>query len=185
MKTYVVTFTNTITRTYTIEAESKEEAIETAQAQVDDFDDETREEKFDAVRNYRWETDLDESDKDIRCPYCGSANIKATDDGRYHCLDDDYLFDEEDIERENLRHQISPLLNETSEEEPMLLSVPEIGEEEAQGLSSLELPEIDKAFEMEGDGTIWFHFKDTPEGDWTNFDDLSTSDLRKILTALR
>ena len=126
-----------------------------------------------------------EKDGVIRCPYCDGTNIKATDDGRYHCLDDDYLFDEEDIERENLRHQISPLLNETSEEEPMLLSVPEIGEEEAQGLSSLELPEIDKAFEMEGDGTIWFHFKHTAVDEWVNFDDMTTPDLRKILTALR
>lgn len=118
---------------------------------------------------------------ELYCPYCGSKNFEAYED-RYHCLDCDYLFDEEDIERESIRHQISPLLDGTSEEHPRICSILEIGEEEAQGLSSLELPEIDKAFEMEGEGTIWFHIYG--EEDYRNFDDFSTPDLRKILTGL-
>ena len=190
MKTYVVTLITTITRTYTIEAESKEKAIETAQAQVNDYDDETLEEEFDAVRNYRWETDIDEKDGVIRCPYCDGTNIKATDDGRYHCKDCDHLFDDEDIERENLRHQISPLLDGTSEEQPkeIFFNLPS-AEEEAQGLSSLEIPAIDKVFELEGDGTMWYHLygerEDNGKDTWRDIDELTIKDMRGLLDYLK
>lgn len=119
----------------------------------------------------------------LKCPYCGSKNFEyLEDDGRHHCLDCDWLFDQEDIMRENLRHQISAILNGTSEDNPRLCEILELGEEDACGLSSLELPQIDKAFEVEGEGTIWFHI--VGEDDYRNFDDFPTSDLKKIFDGL-
>lgn len=84
--------------------------------------------------------------------------------------------------RQELREQISPLLNETSEEEPLECCIP-IGGEETQGLSTLELPTIVRAFEMEGEGTIWFMIEG--EEDYRDYDEFSTDDLRTILKALR
>ena len=61
------------------------------------------------------------------CPYCGSKNVKSTDhipmiDGTYTsgyaCNDCLCLFDEEDIEREALRHQLSPMLDDYEDMNP-------------------------------------------------------------------
>ena len=139
--------------------------------------------------------------KEMYCPYCGSKNVKSTDhipmiDGTYTsgyaCNDCLCLFDEEDIEREALRHQLSPMLDGTSEEAPMEIyfMIPS-AEEEACGLSSLEIPHIDKIFEMEGDGTIWYHEEGEYEHGkdefditgllWHNIDELELGDLRALV----
>ena len=102
------------------------------------------------------------------------------------------LFNEEDIEREEIRHKISLLLNDTDEEHPLSCDII-VGEYEAQGLSSLELPNIVKAFEMPGDGTIWFYENGAKElnengeleDHWSNFDDYDIHDLRVILEELQ
>lgn len=127
------------------------------------------------------------------CPYCGSKTIKEKfyDRPCWICEDCQCLFDEEDAEREDIRHKVSALLNGTSEEHPKECDII-VGEWEAQGLSSLELPNIVKAFEMEGDGTIWFHIdghiefgeKGEKEEAWMNFDDFDIHDLRAILKGL-
>ena len=91
-------------------------------------------------------------------------------------------YDYEEDCRQELREQISPLLNDTSEESPLECCIP-IGQADAQGLSTLELPTIVRAFEMEGEGTIWFMIDG--EGDYRDFDEFSTDDLRTILKALR
>jgi len=128
------------------------------------------------------------------CPYCGSDDIERekTHD-KYHCKECDWLFDEEDVEREDIRHKVFALLNNTSEEHPMECDII-VGEHEAQGLSGLELPNIVKAFEMEGDGTMWFYVdgsvtRDVITGElvdyWMNFDDFDIYDLREILKGLQ
>ena len=132
-------------------------------------------------------------EEELICPYCGSDDVELekTHD-RYHCRECDWLFDEEDIEREGIRHRISLLLYGTDEEHPMECDVV-VGEEEAQGLSTLLLPHVIKCFQVPGDGTIWFHIHGhithnpdgTSEEVWTNFDDFSTSDLRAILEGLK
>ena len=69
-------------------------------------------------------------------------------------------------------------------------------EEEACGLSSLEIPHIDKVFEMEGDGTMWYHIIGEHENPfrkkgekpillWHDLDELSIKDLRGLLDYLR
>ena len=93
-----------------------------------------------------------------------------------------YTFVPEELYRtEGLRHKISALLNGTSEEHPHECEIT-IGESDACGLSSLELPTVIACFEMEGDGTIWFMIDGV--GDWTDFDDMELEDLEKIYNEL-
>lgn len=128
-----------------------------------------------------------------KCPFCESENIELVPAGdgwdkpHYHCKDCDRLFDKEEYEREELRHQLSPLLNGTSEEKPLeiFFNLPS-AEEEAQGLSSLEIPAIDKVFELEGDGTMWYHTYQHIEGDdWHDIDELAIGDLKALVEYIR
>lgn len=128
-------------------------------------------------------------EKKIYCPFCGSKKFHVNE-GKYECDECHWLFDEEEIERQELRHQISPLLNGTSEEEPaeIFFNLPS-AEEDAQGLSSLEIPAIEKIFEMEGEGTMWYHLygerEDNGEDTWHDLDELPIGDLRELLNYLR
>ncbi len=125
-----------------------------------------------------------------KCPYCESKNLEIAEDGLYHCKDCDRLFNDEDITREDLRHKISCLLNGTSEEKPaeIFFNLPS-AEEEAQGLSSLEIPAIEKIFEMEGEGTMWYHIsgerEDNGEDTWHDIDELPIKDMKGLLLFLR
>lgn len=130
-------------------------------------------------------------EKITKCPYCGSEKIHNAYCAEFECEECECLFTEEDVEREDLRHQISPLLNGTSEEEPaeIYFMIPS-AEEEACGLSCLEIPHIDKIFEMEGDGTMWYHEigeNELESGNpiWHDLDELSIKDLRALLDYLR
>ena len=121
-------------------------------------------------------------EKETKCPYCGSPNVEwignEYEPNDYHCHECDCWFSLEDCEREDIRHKISTILNGTSEEKPLKIDII-IGDSYSCGLSSLEMPNVISAFEMEGDGTIWF--KIDGESDWRNFDDFVTDDLRIIL----
>ena len=145
------------------------------------------------------------------CPYCGSDNVRELtwdeknelvreygQSSDYICGDCEYLFDEEDIVWEGLRHEISHRLTDTDEKQPIVFGgddMPIIGEDNAEthGLSTLEMPHIDKIFQIPGDGTIWFHVEgEYDESDvtgllWHNMDEinyLSIEDLRKIIAAI-
>lgn len=131
------------------------------------------------------------------CPYCGSENIEwISDDDCYneyhwHCHECDCWFDADVCEHEEYWHQISALLNGTSESEPreIYFMIPS-AEEEACGLSSLEIPHIDKVFEVEGDGTMWYHEEGENElgnGEpiWHDMDELELPDLRALLKYLQ
>ena len=125
------------------------------------------------------------------CPYCGSKKIHNAYCAEFECEECERLFDEEDVEREDLRHQISCLLNGTSESEPrgIYFMIPS-AKEEAYGLSTLEIPHIDKVFEVEGDGTMWYHQlgeNDLESGEpiWHDLDELELSDLRALLKYLQ
>ena len=131
------------------------------------------------------------------CPYCGSENIEwISDDDCYneyhwHCHECDSWFDADVCEHEEYWHQISALLNGTSEENPLeIYCVLPSYEEEACGLSSLEIPHIDKVFQVEGEGTMWYHIEgcyenlDTRELLWEDMHELDTRDLKEILDEL-
>ena len=139
-----------------------------------------------------------EKNNKIVCPFCGSERVHLNKEEDafnpydvYECEECERLFDKEDIEREDLRHQISCLLNGTSESEPkeIYFMIPS-AEEEACGLSSLEIPHIDKVFEVEGDGTMWYHEEgenelESGEPIWHDMDELELSDLRALLKYLQ
>lgn len=85
------------------------------------------------------------------------------------------------MNREDLRHKLSAILMDTSEANPMKCNIT-IGEEEAQGLSSLELPTVIDAFQQPSEGIIWFTLEGYTEP--IEFDDMNTKDLEIILTEL-
>ena len=111
------------------------------------------------------------------CPICGEADIEREEGFRWHCHKCDALFSDEDVVIENLRHSISAMLNGTSEENPRKCDIV-IGEAESQGLSELEKPHITQAFEIEGDGRIFFKADGWDE--WQDFDNFSIYDLKTI-----
>lgn len=115
----------------------------------------------------------------ITCPYCESENWTKEGD-RFHCNECDWMFDEEDITREDLRHKISAHLMETTEEHPRTVNVP-VGEKEAVGLSSLELPVVIGAFH-DPEAIVWFNIYGCEEP--IEFDSMDTDDLKSILEYL-
>ena len=145
-----------------------------------------------------------EQNNKIVCPFCGSERVHLDKEedafnpyAVYECEECERLFDKEDIERECLRHQISCLLDGTSENEPkeIYFMIPS-AEEEACGLSSLEIPHIDKVFELEGEGTMWYHIDGEYENPfrkrgeeaillWHDIDELELKDFRALLKYLQ
>ena len=146
------------------------------------------------------------------CPYCGSENVRElTPDEKnelvreygqssnYKCDECDWLFNEEDIKWQELRHAISHHLIDTDEEHPIIFTPNGeaiIGEEwiETYGLSTLDMLHCDRIFQIPGDGTIWFHLAgDYDENDptgllWHDLEEegfLNLHDLEEILESLR
>ena len=117
--------------------------------------------------------------------------LNSLDDPNNYCGDDSALLQLEFVPfeqcdeydeyyREYIRRQMSPLLNDTDENnlKPCDIVV-------CDGLAR-----IDSCYEIPGEGTIWFHFSepgDIPvdEGGYANFDDLDKIDLMAILELLR
>lgn len=116
------------------------------------------------------------------CPYCMSENTTETDSRRM-CNDCGMMFDEEDRERESLRHRMSVLLTETDEDNPKMLRnrVPLEHIEENCGLSSNDCLEAVGVFEFY-DGTIWIDVYGSDEP--IDFDDLDLKDLYSVFNEL-
>lgn len=53
-----------------------------------------------------------------------------------------------------------------------------IGEDEAVGLSTLEMPTICKIYQQQGEGIIWFQYYGQEE--WHELDSLSTNDIKEV-----
>ncbi len=79
--------------------------------------------------------------------------------------------------KEDIRHQISAYLMHTSESKAMFMDVI-IGEDDAVGLSTLEMPHITSGFQ-DGEGIIWFRIYGYSEP--VEFDTLTLSDVKNIL----
>lgn len=79
--------------------------------------------------------------------------------------------------REQLRRSLSAILMDTSEESPMACRIT-IGECEAVGLSSLELPTVVSAFQLPAEGIIYFWLEGVAEP--VEFDDMTMNDLLTI-----
>lgn len=134
-----------------------------------------------------------------KCPYCGSENFEHMGENDYwngmpwHCHECDSWFSEDNYLHQLYWENISCLLNGTSEEEPFELEsvfiLPSV-EDESCGLSDMEKLHIDKVFQVEGEGTMWYHFEGeddfvTQEPNWRDMYELSTEDLGALLKELR
>lgn len=117
----------------------------------------------------------------IFCPYCLCQDYKQVD-GKYECSECKSLFSEDDIKREAWRHLLSCFFSENNatESNPMKIDAL-IGENDAIGLSSLELPRVVSGFEFE-DGTIWFNIEGMDEP--VDFDDMNLVDLGNIVDTM-
>lgn len=107
------------------------------------------------------------------CPDCESDDTEMGFNGRYHCNRCDRLFDDEDIRREELRHTLSPMLSETSEEDPLQTDV---------AVEELGPSVIDRLFLFE-DGTIWYGIRG--EAEYRDIDTLSVDALEKIIETIQ
>ena len=134
---------------------------------------------------------------DLYCPYCGSRRFHQVGE-RYECDECQWLFDEDDIKWQELRHEISRHLIDTDEEHPIVFTPngeAVIGEywDDTIGLSTNEMYHCDRIFQVPGDGRIWYHLvgeydKSDPTGLlWRDIEDenfLDLQDLQSILDAL-
>ena len=73
------------------------------------------------------------------------------------------------MDKEELRHNLSLLLMDTNITNPVNCDII-IGEEEAIGLSSLEMPKIVSIFQEPSEGIIWFQIEGIDE--LKEFDDI-------------
>lgn len=80
----------------------------------------------------------------------------------------------------SIRHNISLKLMDTSEDNPREVWIPL--EHDAVGLSTLEMPTIDKIYQHSSEGIIYVHFD---EDDWdVELDSLCIDDMIQILKEL-
>ena len=120
------------------------------------------------------------------CPFCGESfkGEKDNETGQFHCPACDRLFDDEDIEREDLRHRISAILSGKKNNKTDLRLIIEETVPATDGCTSVEVYIIEWCNEFQ-DGTIWLHFlTDDAEGDYLNIDDISIENLKRVLEGL-
>jgi hypothetical protein len=124
------------------------------------------------------------------CPYCGSEHLEwhdavpgdtGFDEKPYYCLGCGNVFTEKEAEFEDVRHELSALIMDTTEEEPFSCEVT-IGEDEAQGLSTLQMPLVVGVFQ-DCYACIWVNIEGAEEP--TNFDDLTLGDVKSILKEVK
>ena len=120
------------------------------------------------------------------CPFCGYDALYYDEGSKqYYCEACERTFDDDELEHEQLRHQISAICSAhfADEDNPLDVSMP-LGENDSEncGLSSLDLPWINSIFLFE-DGTMWANVDGYEEP--VNFDDISTDDLRSMLEWLK
>ena len=123
----------------------------------------------------------------MKCPFCGEEHCVTIEGNGYHCTSCEYDFTEDEYKHELLRQQISSVCEgeNATEENPidctkdgeMLI----IGEDDAQGLSDLEKPQVKSVFQ-DCEGIVWVNIIGCKEA--TEADDLTTSDLETIINWL-
>lgn len=85
------------------------------------------------------------------------------------------------MDREILRRHFSALLMNTDNEHHLKCNII-IGEDEAMGLSTSQMPRVIGVFQEPTEGIIWFYI----EGDClVEFDDMTDNDLINILNTLK
>ena len=117
------------------------------------------------------------------CPFCGEP-IEHIEELTYPycCTSCEASFTKEDLDKEELRHKLSALLMDTSEEYPMECNILIMEDnDENCGLSSNELPLVVGAFQ-DSEGIIWFDIYGMSEP--IEFDDLDIEDIQTIYDEL-
>lgn len=84
-------------------------------------------------------------------------------------------------QKEVIRKEISKFLIDTDEQHPLKCSIT-IGQDEAVGISTLEMPTICELFQIPGEGIIYYKLEGTE--DFQEIDNLTLSDLLEILNTL-
>ena len=118
------------------------------------------------------------------CPYCG-GHIEYIEELTYpyYCLSCNAHFCKEDLEKENLRHKLSAILMDTSEEHPLECNIIIMEDnDENCGLSSNDLPLVIGAFQ-DNESIILFNIYGMDEP--VEFDDLDYEDIETIYNALK
>lgn len=82
------------------------------------------------------------------------------------------------MKREDLRHKLSAILMDTDEQHPLECNIL-IGESEALGLGSLELPLVTSVFQQPSEGIIWFNIYGCIYP--IEFDDMNLEDIINII----
>lgn len=85
------------------------------------------------------------------------------------------------MKRENLRQQLSKLLMDTNEDNPLKCNIL-IGEDESFGLSTLQITTIIELFQEPKEGIIWFKIEGYSP--LIEFDNLSIEDIENIYNNL-
>lgn len=123
------------------------------------------------------------------CPYCKEHNLIETtnENGEtvYHCNECECDFTEDDFKHEIYRQRISCICGgeEAEEENPINCVLTEnswgilIGEEEAQGLCTNQMPHVTEVFQ-DSEGIVWVNIEGYDEP--MEADMLDTSDLKSI-----
>lgn len=86
------------------------------------------------------------------------------------------------MNRETIRKKLSVILIDTSEENQLKCNI-QIGEKEAVGISTLELPTIISIFQQPEEGIIWFEIEGYEN--YLEFDEIPKYDLINVLKFLR
>jgi predicted nucleic acid-binding Zn-ribbon protein len=120
------------------------------------------------------------------CPFCGSEKFEYMGDEykpqEYHCHECDTWFGDEDVEREDLYHRISAVCSAmyASDDNPIVpkdeIHIEGI-DEEAQGLSEAEKPQVYKIYQ-DNEAIVWI---DIDHEDIELRDIVVISSLREIL----
>lgn len=81
------------------------------------------------------------------------------------------------MNRENIRKQLSAMLMDTNEEQPLDCNIL-IGQDEVFGLSTLQMPKIYKLFQQPSEGIIWAVIEGYEHP--VEFDNLTDYDVNQI-----
>ena len=124
--------------------------------------------------------------KGLRCPYCKSEELEMKN-GMYICKDCESVFDDEDLKRLALKHNITRLLDGTSAVQPLIICVNLVNSNpELFGLEFGDIPQITAAYTTKTTADkgpqVWFYIAGMDEP--FPFEDIDTDDLVKVLAEL-
>lgn len=127
-----------------------------------------------------WPEEMKALNKEL-CPFCYNNTLIQKEEG-YYCSKCERNVYDEDFKREYLRHRLSAILMDTSEEHCLECNIIIMeNNDENCGLSSNDLPLVTGAFQ-DTEGIIWFNIYGMLEP--VEFDELDIEDIETIYKTL-